>query len=182
MGLQGAPSGVKPSQVSASMSCLREVKGGSSVLTKRMVSLGWSPTVHTVQPCPGGDTCAGLVRASKARAELGKQSLPQAATDSLRWPVLARQCRQWAHCVKLGVVTAIAPHVAGHGVEYPHLHAAREVETGNGTGTKQGLRLRLRLRLGLWLWLWLWLRLRLRLWLWLRLGLGLGLRLGRKRR
>ena len=47
------------------MSCLREVKGGSSVLTKRMVSLGWSPAVHTVQHAPDGDTCAGLMRVPK---------------------------------------------------------------------------------------------------------------------
>ena len=52
--------------------------------------------------------------------------------------MLARQCRQGAYCLKPGVVAAIAPHVAGHGVEYPHLHGTREAGTriGTGTGTK----------------------------------------------
>ena len=42
--------------------------------------------------------------------------------------------------MKPGVVAAIAPHVAGHGVEYPHLHGTREAGTGigTGTGTKNG--------------------------------------------
>ena len=77
MGLQGAPSGVKPSPVSSSISCLREVKGGSSVLTKRMVSLGWSPTVHTVQPCSDGDTCAGLMRPPRFVPNWGSRACPK---------------------------------------------------------------------------------------------------------
>ena len=77
MGLQGAPSGVKPSPVSSSISCLREAKGGSSVLTKRMVSLGWSPTVHTVQPCSDGDTCAGLMRPPKFVPNWGSRACPK---------------------------------------------------------------------------------------------------------
>ena len=52
--------------------------------------------------------------------------------------MLARQCRQGAHCLKPGVVAAITPHVAGHGVEYPHLHGTREAGTGTGSRTKTG--------------------------------------------